>query len=91
MAQYGVPRGCFSTGVGYITLRTVDLTAVSFPFLSRANRRAPKAFAEHAESSSKPHGDEWKAIVESERKAKGMSKEEAWTLYHMAYDLEGRV
>ena len=32
-------------------LRTVDLITVSFPFPSRANRREPKGFAEHAEPS----------------------------------------
>ena len=31
--------------------------------------------------------DEWKSTVESQAKAKGMSKEEAWTTYQMAIDI----
>ena len=31
--------------------------------------------------------DKWKATVESEAEAKGLSKQEAWTWYHMAYEL----
>ena len=34
-----------------------------------------------------PKDDDWKATVESQAKAKGMSKKEAWTTYHMACDL----
>jgi len=34
-----------------------------------------------------PNDDEWKAIVESQAEAKGMSKEEAWTTFRMAYEL----
>jgi len=34
-----------------------------------------------------PNDDDWKATVESQAKAKGMSMREAWTLYHMACDL----
>ena len=31
--------------------------------------------------------DNWKTTVESQAKAKGMSKREAWTWYHMVYEL----
>jgi len=32
-------------------------------------------------------GDPWHETAESQALAKGMSKQEAWTWYHMAYDL----
>jgi GNAT superfamily N-acetyltransferase len=38
---------------------------------------------EHAPPTNK----EWKQVVEREADAKGVSKQEAWTWYHMAYDL----
>lgn len=34
-----------------------------------------------------PKEDDWKLIVESQAKVKGMSKEEMWTWYLMAYEL----
>ena len=34
-----------------------------------------------------PKDDDWKATVESQRKEKGMTENEAWSKYHMAYEL----
>lgn len=34
-----------------------------------------------------PKAGDWQATVESQARAKGMSKEEVWTLYHMACEL----
>ena len=53
-----------------------------------------KAFWEKAgfkvigtESSQPSEQNEWTATVEAQAAEKGLSKEEAWTRYHMAYEL----
>jgi len=74
--------------------RAVKLTNADLDFFYGQTGGAGKAFWEKAgfkvigtSYEEWPKDDNWKTTVESQAKAKGMSKKEAWTVYHIACDL----
>ena len=72
----------------------MKLTNADLDFFYGQTGGAGKAFWEKAgfevigmRHEEAPSDGDWKTTVESQAKAKGMSKKEAWTVYHMACDL----